>query len=773
MKLSSCLSKLEELDHFLLQSRVVGPLPQRGTLSHNNVAISGGDQLFLYGGSNNYFSSYQDSPDLAAARADPWIYSIISWSKFCRSRGIMFVLLVVPNKATIIPHAYPHYLPIQITPVLKRLLDSVNEFVVCPIDDLRLLNRKCSIYRLLDSHLSEYGNTVVFNRILKTLNLRDEVKFNAEVVDVANRGDLGAHFNLNGTYEVVKRLQIENSPNISLRILSEPVASHTGLAYDTVNNDAFTDKSICIFGNSFVDRPRGWGLAPYFCRSFSKVRFCWESALYPELVEDCHPDIVIFQTCERFLRRAPATKPFGNYHDIIIENKSTNCQIFPMQQAMKTTHQKPMLESSDYLASPSFDCKAYISSCFIGNYGPSTPINLFSLVRLDGGELFGSNEIHCVCLESRQFQAIDISHFTERFIDSGVIDLLRSSIAPGKWEIYSFYALPSQGFEISVGAVIPEELKEFNVTVKCDGYLPVEKYYYYDENLGQAHWFMPENHVIGATYRFVGITLDPYLTFTLQVEDVSTGKVIEYMPITIHTDSAMLISLPDLVRIRRVAGPTANACMFLNSGRTSYNRIRSIAHKYGKDIETDRLSILDWGVGCGRVAMHMAIHSNLAIQGIDIDKDNIQWCTDNLPVGTYSLVDPFPPTDLEDQSFDLIYSCSVLSHLTQSAASAWVNEIKRILRQGGIALLSFNGISNSASYLSKRPEEFLDVIRDSGFFDGDTCKELDGYIPDINYYRATFGTDKFWTDLFREQFTLLGVEYSAVSGHQHFAVLTH
>ncbi|MCP9917470.1 methyltransferase domain-containing protein [Cyanobium sp. ATX 6F1] len=621
--------------------------------------------------------------------------------------------------------------------------------------------------------MSEFGNTVIFNRILKFLDISNEFEFDAQVVEVANSGDLGAHFNLSSTFELVKRIQIRNELSISLDILSEPIGSHTGLAYDVVNNEALVDKSLCIFGNSFIDRPHGWGLAPYFCRIFRKVRFCWESAFYPELVEDFKPDIVIFQTCERFLQRAPGKKPYGHYPHIVMNSQSLNRTFFQIKQPTMMIHPTLVPESSDYLIAPTFDCKIYLKSICLGNYGPKNPFCLFSLAQLNKWEMPSSNEIHCVCLESRQFQRIDICHFTQKYIDNGIIELLRSSVSPGKWEIYSFYPRSNQAFELAVGVVIPSSSKDFKLILKCDGRLPVDQFYYHDENLGQAHWFMPENNVVGATYNFENMPMDPYLSFTLQVEDASSGDIIDYMPITIHTNSAMLDCLPDLARIRRVAGPNANACMFLNSGRTSYDRLKYIAKKYGKDIETDKTSILDWGVGCGRVAMHMAQHKNLTLQGIDIDKDNIEWCSNNLLAGIYSFVDPFPPTVLESQSIDLIYSCSVLSHLTQSAADAWMHELKRILRNGGIALLSFNGTSNTASYLSKRPEEFLNVIQDSGFFDGDTCKELDGYIPDSSYYRASFVNDAFWVNLFQKYFNLLGIEYSVVSGHQHIAVLTH
>ena len=95
------LSSFEKSGFCLFQSKVVGHLPDAGLLSHDYVAISAGDQLFLYGGSNNYYGSYANDPGTTAAIADSWVAAIAQWREFCNSHGLLFALVVVPNKATI------------------------------------------------------------------------------------------------------------------------------------------------------------------------------------------------------------------------------------------------------------------------------------------------------------------------------------------------------------------------------------------------------------------------------------------------------------------------------------------------------------------------------------------------------------------------------------------------------------------------------------------------------------------------------------------------
>jgi SAM-dependent methyltransferase len=47
-----------------------------------------------------------------------------------------------------------------------------------------------------------------------------------------------------------------------------------------------------------------------------------------------------------------------------------------------------------------------------------------------------------------------------------------------------------------------------------------------------------------------------------------------------------------------------------------------------------------------------------------------------------------PPTSFPDQMFDLIYSYSVFSHLSEEAHLAWLKEFKRIMKPGGLLIVT-------------------------------------------------------------------------------------
>ena len=67
----------------------------------------------------------------------------------------------------------------------------------------------------------------------------------------------------------------------------------------------------------------------------------------------------------------------------------------------------------------------------------------------------------------------------------------------------------------------------------------------------------------------------------------------------------------------------------------------------------------------------------------------LRWCASALP-GEYRRTALAPPTLLPAGTFDLAYGCSVLTHLREASAQAWLAELERLLKPGGRLLLTFH-----------------------------------------------------------------------------------
>jgi SAM-dependent methyltransferase len=113
----------------------------------------------------------------------------------------------------------------------------------------------------------------------------------------------------------------------------------------------------------------------------------------------------------------------------------------------------------------------------------------------------------------------------------------------------------------------------------------------------------------------------------------------------------------------------------------------------GPRVALDAVSrALDFGCGCGRVMNYFCRSFPGSIYGTDIDAEAINWCQENLrAIGTFAQNGVWPPLPYGDQTFDLIYSVSVFTHLPQSMEVAWLTELRRVAKPGALLLLSVHG----------------------------------------------------------------------------------
>jgi SAM-dependent methyltransferase len=98
---------------------------------------------------------------------------------------------------------------------------------------------------------------------------------------------------------------------------------------------------------------------------------------------------------------------------------------------------------------------------------------------------------------------------------------------------------------------------------------------------------------------------------------------------------------------------------------------------------------LDWGAGAGRLVRHFLDEARTnRIIGADIHEPSVRWIREHLAPVEGMLVAEEPGLALEDNSVDLVSGYSVMTHITDYWAG-WLLEIRRVLRPGGLALISF------------------------------------------------------------------------------------
>lgn len=150
------------------------------------------------------------------------------------------------------------------------------------------------------------------------------------------------------------------------------------------------------------------------------------------------------------------------------------------------------------------------------------------------------------------------------------------------------------------------------------------------------------------------------------------------------------IALPPPRLRQLVNGRSADAEHFVRIGEVMSASIRSATAASGFALEQME-AILDFGCGCGRVARHWAALEGPQVHGCDYNEQLLEWCGANLPFVETIRNELDPPAPYPAESFDLIYALSVLSHLSEPLQQSWVAEFRRLLRPGGLLVVSVLG----------------------------------------------------------------------------------
>jgi len=168
----------------------------------------------------------------------------------------------------------------------------------------------------------------------------------------------------------------------------------------------------------------------------------------------------------------------------------------------------------------------------------------------------------------------------------------------------------------------------------------------------------------------------------------------EWLTIRAHDDHLGPDGLPvPPARLRLlVDGRSGDAGRFLHIGARMAETIHAAASAAGNPPE-GMAAILDFGCGCGRVARNWAPLEGPEIHGCDYNAELVGWCQGNLPFLLAARNELVPPAPYVAGSFDLVYALSVLSHLDADLQAAWIAEFHRLLRPGGLLVVSVLGSS--------------------------------------------------------------------------------
>lgn len=153
--------------------------------------------------------------------------------------------------------------------------------------------------------------------------------------------------------------------------------------------------------------------------------------------------------------------------------------------------------------------------------------------------------------------------------------------------------------------------------------------------------------------------------------------------------------------------------------------------------------MLDFGCGPGRYIRHLeSLAGTTEINGADIDAQAIEWLRENIAYGRFEVIPHEPPTGYPDHHFDLVLNHSVFTHLPEALQDAWMAELHRITRPGGVLLLTLHSTTqwNQAISDMENAGERVDHLRASLEQQGIVFISDDHFVGSTHpdFYHTTF-----------------------------------
>lgn len=197
---------------------------------------------------------------------------------------------------------------------------------------------------------------------------------------------------------------------------------------------------------------------------------------------------------------------------------------------------------------------------------------------------------------------------------------------------------------------------------------------------------------------------------------------------------------------------------------------KNIAHILNATLKTEAISlnsaakVLDFGCGCGRVITWLQqLSPKYQYFGTDIDLEAITWCRENLAyLGQFAVNPHLPPTEYPDNYFDLVYSISVFTHLSEDMQFAWLAELSRITKPGGYLLLTTH--NDDLFPLNSGVEK--DKLEQTGF-----CFLIGKNTPGLpDFYQTAFHSRSYVYHVWSQYFKIQNIINQGILNHQDLIV---
>lgn len=224
------------------------------------------------------------------------------------------------------------------------------------------------------------------------------------------------------------------------------------------------------------------------------------------------------------------------------------------------------------------------------------------------------------------------------------------------------------------------------------------------------------------------------------------------------------LSPPKHLQVRVIGGFFAD---FISSGYSTYDQLNRFLSNRNRQL-SDFHDILDFGCGCGRIvrALRQRLPADVRLFGTDIDSEAIAWLQENYRgIAEFGVNPHLPPTAYRDNTFDFIYSVSILTHLPEAMQFAWLKELHRIAKPGALLILTTSGDHHRRT-LSPAELAQLDA---TGFFYRETTVSVAEGLP--AFYSTAHHSPSYIQREWKQWFDILEFQANGLDNWQDMTLL--
>lgn len=282
-----------------------------GTTSSDEVATVGQEGwVFLTGGSNSVVEQFRGT----VRGDDAWF---AGWRALRDERkasaeriGVAAAAVIVPDKLAVYAEQFPERFPADVVRPALRLADELG--VGYPVEALRAARDRATVCLRTDSHLTSWGNYVVFRSVMEQWGLEAPPyeRFTIASGSVMS-GDLGARL----LPPAVERAYTAGSLGAAELAQDnygqvQAAGGHIGIRRVYRNPDADHRQTVVLFGDSYgIGSPWHQGLSWFLAQSFTEVHFLWAPFGWDSgYLRRTAAALVVSETAERFVIRTPAAE---------------------------------------------------------------------------------------------------------------------------------------------------------------------------------------------------------------------------------------------------------------------------------------------------------------------------------------------------------------------------------------------------------------------------------------------------------------------------------